>query len=100
MLLPVEELKAWQRVRGLGEVHLLSIEAGGFTLAHTDEERAASEAAGPPLMDCPLHQWLTSLGEPPVGPGLYIATRTPHDPVSDSFRGDACEWDFQPMNPA
>jgi hypothetical protein len=88
--LSIDELKAWQCGAGLCDVHVVHLGLNGFTLAHTDTERASSE----PLESCELHEWLTSLGDPPVEPGIYVAIRHEPDAYSEPYGADP--WDFEP----
>lgn len=80
--MPIEALKAVQRAFGLRDTHLVHLGEEGFTLAHTDDERASNV----PLMACPLHLWLSAGSGPPVPePGLYVVP-----PAVD-------QWDFTPL---
>jgi hypothetical protein len=54
----VEDAKRVQRDLGLGDVHVVYIDdEWGFSLAHTDAERAS----GTSLWDCQYHRWLFAL---------------------------------------
>ncbi len=90
----IGELKALQRERELTE-HLVWLCEVGFVLAHTDGERENM----PSLEDCPLHQWLIETGGPD-DLGYFVVTRHEPDAVSESYRGDGCPWDFEPLVPA
>lgn len=63
----IKELVALQAERELGDRHLIELRGDGFTIAHTDEERAS----GMLLTDCPLHQWLLEQSEAPMPHGIY-----------------------------
>lgn len=87
----IQEAKDLQARLKLRETHVLWLDHEGFTIAHTDIERATI-----PLEFCDLHCWLVEFGRPEVPEdGWYIATLHENDPYSESFRGDACPWDFE-----
>lgn len=92
----IEALRAIQIARGLQDVHLVELRADGFTLAHTDEERAAAVKGGAQLDECPLHNAL--LCGSPVIHGVYTAEKRDTDGYSESYRGDAIGWDFTPLH--
>jgi hypothetical protein len=88
--LTIDELRDIQRARDLLDAHVVSIDADGFTIAHTDAERKAGA-----LEDCSLHQWLLREGLPECGPGLYTVAIHQPDAVSESYRSDP--YDFEPL---
>lgn len=53
----IEELKRIQAEHNLGHLHLVAMDSSGFTMAHTDAERASGE----PLDECPYHETLEGL---------------------------------------
>jgi Family of unknown function (DUF6085) len=63
----LDELIAYQKEEGLGDVHLVNLRDEGFDVAHTDGEREAQMD----LEDCPVHRWLMSFAGPPAAPGRY-----------------------------
>lgn len=78
---PLDELIAMQREARLGSVHLLSFDADGFCLAHTDMERAQ----GTNTRVCLLHQWLAAVNAPPADPpGVYVMVLRDPAPPADS----------------
>lgn len=85
----LNELKALQDERGLGGIHVVQINAEGFTIAHTDAERDTKAAGGASLWDCPLHKWLVEIGGPPGGSGVFVA----HPDVP----GCADPWYLEPL---
>lgn len=87
----IEDVKRIQADRGLCE-HVVWVGEDDFVMAHTDEERATID-----LTDCPLHIWLMTLAGPPVKEGYYHVVVRAHDPVSESFRGDAGRWEFKEL---
>ena len=87
----LEELIQLQAEKRLNDVHLVELDADQFRCAHTDAERAADE----PLTACALHQWLFSLGGPPIGPGVYAAI--PYEPDQDSASYGRNPWEFYPI---
>lgn len=87
----IDDLKAIQRERGLGEVHVVDLSVRRFAIAHTDDERAS----GHPLEECDLHRWLMEGNAPPVEPGLYIVY--PHEPDAYSEDYGRDPWDFEPL---
>lgn len=90
--LTIEELKAVQREADLCDVHVVDVGPDGFTLAHTDEERASGE----PLEACELHRWLSEECDgPPEDPGIYVAF--PHEPDAYSEPYGAAPWDLEPL---
>lgn len=87
----IDQVKAVQFQQGREGEHVVWIGPRGFAMAHTDEERATIE-----LCDCPLHIWMVERDHPPVHRyGYYAVTVRPHDPTSESFRGDGGRWDFE-----
>lgn len=86
--LTIDQLKAVQRERGLLDVHLVSFDDHGFTIAHTDAERAS----GMYLHECPLHGWLGVEGPPDCGDGEFIAREHEVDAYSEPYRSNP--WDF------
>lgn len=89
----IEELKAEQARLGLGNVHLVHVGPAGFTIAHTNAERATGE----PLVDCELHRWLHGLGGPPVEPGVWVAVPHVPDALQEPYGSDP--WDFEDAEP-
>lgn len=92
--LTIDQLKAVQRDRGLLDVHLVSFDNYGFTIAHTDAERTS----GMDLHECPLHDWLGLEGPPDCGVGQFIARKHEADAYSEPYRSDP--WDFDPLGDA
>lgn len=90
----IEALKAIQADRELRDVHLLHIAERGFTMAHTDRERAQRDDGGPTLEECDLHVWMSECAGPPEEPGIYVIERHHGDPVSESYRPDGCPFDI------
>ncbi len=90
-MMEIEELKALQLQRGLQDVHLVHLAADGFTIAHTDDERASDT----PLTDCDLHRWLHGLSEPPQVDelGVWVAVPTPPDSLQQDYDHDP--WTFE-----
>lgn len=91
----IETLCALQRERGLTDVHLVDFDDRGFTIAHTDAERAA----GGDLEACELHQWALALDGPPVDAGV-VCVAVPHEPDARSEDYGADPWDLHPLEPA
>jgi hypothetical protein len=94
----IEELKQIQVERGLGHVHLvwLGDSEDGFTVAHTDAERAEFNLDGRHLDTCELVVFCMDEGPFPEAPvGVYIAT--PHEPDTYSEDYGAYPWDFEPL---
>lgn len=89
----IKELRVIQADLALGDVHLVHVRRDGFTMAHTDAERAADVFLG----DCLFHHWMSDYGHPPVAPGIYQMVKREHDPTSESFRSDALPYDFTPV---
>lgn len=89
--LDIDACKKIQREQGLLDTHVVSLDERGFTIAHTDDERAKL----PDLEQCALHKWLRSEGPPEVGPGLYTASTHEPDGYSESYRSDP--WTFEPL---
>ena len=87
----IAALKAKQTRLGLTHVHLVHLGETEFTIAHTDEERAA----GAPLEDCDLHRWLHSLDGPPADIGLWVAV--PHVPDGRQEPYGSPPWDLDPV---
>lgn len=76
-LYPISELKEVQARWRLQRVHVVWLGPFGFTIAHTDPERAEAERDGPALDQCSLHQWLTQVygvGTSPSVFGIFVAT--------------------------
>lgn len=71
-MLSVDNVRRVQAELELGHTHVVHVCAGGFTVAHTDAERAQQDEH--PLLRCRLHRWLESQDGPPVAPGLYVAS--------------------------
>lgn len=97
--LSIEQLKQVQREQDLLDTHLCSFDADGFTIAHTDEERAEAQGGGNPLDACPLVQAIEDrvggLGDGiPEEPGEYTAFPHQADGYSESYRSDYIGWDF------
>lgn len=92
MRLSVADLCEAQRDRGLTDVHLVSTDNAGFSVAHTDEERAS----GLPLAECPLHAWLVTHDVPPVESGTYVVTAHEPDQYSEPYR--VTPWEFNPVD--
>ena len=90
----IEALKAIQAERGLQDVHLLHIAERGFTMAHTDRERAKRDSGGPALEECAFHRWMSECAGPPEEPGVYVIERHQPDPVRESYRPDGCPFDI------
>lgn len=88
MKVSIEELKARQSALGIAD-HLVCIEEGGFTIAHTDAERSGWK----PLEGCDLHRWLIEQDGPPVAPGTYIAYPHTPDALQEPYGADP--WDFE-----
>lgn len=96
--LDIDSLKNVQHFMEKRDVHLVDFDQHGFTIAHTDEERAEAEGGGAPLDECPLHNaLLDSDGYGVPENGIYAATRHQPDAVSESYRGGAIGWDFEPV---
>lgn len=93
----IAELKSIQAARDLKDVHLVWFGENGFTIAHTDRERAIATEDGPPLDECELYQALSALDGPLEVPGVYVATPHQADPVSESYRSGSVGWDFEPV---
>lgn len=87
----IDAVKAAQARLGLAHVHLVFLAEHGFTIAHTDEERAV----GAPLEDCKLHRWLHSLAGPPADVGLWVAV--PHIPDALQEPYHSPPWDLEPV---
>lgn len=64
----IAEIVKLQAERKFGDRHLVELRDDGFTIAHTDEERASEML----LTDCLLHIWLTRREDSPMPPGIYI----------------------------
>jgi len=71
----IDEVKDVQARLGYNNWHVVWLGESGFTIAHTDAERAT----GLPLWDCPLHGYLEGLDGPPRLPGLYSVAMTDSD---------------------
>ena len=81
-----------QRAADLCDMHLVDVGPNGFTLAHTDAERAS----GGSLEDCELHRWLSDECDgPPVDPGVYVAFPHVVDAYSEVHGSDP--WDLEPF---
>ena len=99
----IEELKSVQRERKLLDVHLVSLDDKGFTIAHTDGERHEAAYGGPSLEECELHQAILELADGlgtaglPEESGEYMVTRHQPDGYSESYRSGAVGWDFEPL---
>lgn len=96
----IDSLKNVQHFMEKRDVHIVDFDEEGFTIAHTDAERAEAEGGGAPLDECPLHNaLLEDDGYSVPKPGIYAARPTSHthDPTSESFRSDALGWDFEPL---
>lgn len=80
--LTIDALKQLQKRCGLTDVHLASLDEEGFTIAHTDHERATIN-----LEDCPIHEWLLGQDpdDPPAPPGLYEVIPYEPDTYSESL---------------
>jgi hypothetical protein len=93
--LTIEELKRVQHHADRMDVHFVSLDEDGFTIAHTDDERAHLGD----LEKCSLHQWLLREGPPEIGDeapaGIYIVTAHEPDGYSESYRSDP--WEFEPV---
>lgn len=91
----IQEAKDLQARLELRETHVLWLGEEGFTMAHTDTERATIA-----LEECPLHCWLVEWGLPDeiTELGWYTARRREHDPTSESFRSGSCPWTFEPVD--
>lgn len=87
----LEEVIAFQRERGLGNVHVVYIGHTGFHLAHTDYERAL----GLNNPGCRVHEWLSGLPEAPTELGLYTVIAHEPDGYSDSYR--SIPWELVPV---
>ena len=87
----IDTLKMAQADLDLRHVHLVHLGHEGFTVAHTDEERAS----GKPLETCDLHEWLNDQDGPPKRPGLYVAT--PHEADAYSEAYPVPRWDFHDL---
>lgn len=87
----IDALKAEQARLGLTHVHLVHLAEEGFTIAHTDEERAAAE----PLEDCDLHRWLHGLDGPPADLGIWVAVPHVPDALQEPYGADP--WSFEPV---
>lgn len=90
----IQEAKDLQARLDLRETHVIWLGEEGFTMAHTDTERATIS-----LEECDLHCWLVENGLPDEVSELGWYTAIPHqaDAYSESFRGGACPWDFEPI---
>lgn len=64
----IKELKKIQADNNLCDFHLVHSDDKGFTIAHTDAERAT----GQPLEECHVHQYMLALPHNPF-PTHYIA---------------------------
>ena len=73
-----------QSDRRLEQVHLVHFGLRSFTIAHTDDERAARDEH--PLEECALHRWLTTFRQPPAKLGVYVAS-----PAGDEWKLDPLE---------
>jgi hypothetical protein len=96
----IDEAKALQSDLGLKDTHVVWLDESGFTMAHTDEERATIN-----LEDCELHLWLDENGPPEdfQGAAWYVARRrehdpSSHDPYSQSFRSPGGPWVFERLH--
>lgn len=90
----VEDLRELQRRLDELDTHIVWFGPRTFVLAHTDEERANFSS----LEECELHRELADLSEAPVEKlGYYRATKHIPDAYSESYRGDAIGWDFDPV---
>lgn len=78
--LSIEAVVDAQRDLGDTDTHLVHIGREGYTIAHTDDERASID-----LHDCPLGEWLEKQDGPPVTPGFYWVTEQEGDPVAPFF---------------
>lgn len=87
----IETLKMAQRELDLCDAHVVHLGREGFTIAHTDEERASET----PLEDCDLHRWLTDADGPPTSIGVYVAVPHEVDAYSESY--PVPRWDFLPL---
>ena len=92
----IERLCGLQDVLGRRDVHLVWVGDEGFTVAHTDDERANLGRAEHELAACELHRWLLSLDGPPESVGLYVAV--PHEPDAYSEPLGAAPWDLEPLS--
>lgn len=77
----IEDLKAIQAAHGKQDTHMVHVGWRGFTIAHTDDERANGDR----LEDCAFHLWMESQAGPPVAPGIYLVTEQDGDPVAPWF---------------
>lgn len=68
--LTIEQLRDLQDHFDLGDRHLVDLQPSGFTIAHTDAERAS----GQPLEACHLHLTLARGAAAVRRPGVYVAT--------------------------
>ena len=93
-VMSIDALKTIQRDSGLGDSHVVHLGTHGFTIAHTDDERASDE----PLHECGLHRWLVSLASAPHEEGLYVVERHEPDAYSEPYGADP--WDFYPLGDA
>lgn len=87
----VGETVEFQKRLGLRDVHVVYLDETGFTIAHTDHERETI-----PLVECPLHRWLTEQGGRPVAEsGFYMAL--PHYADAYSEPWGMLPWEFEKM---
>ncbi len=95
----IEELRELQSEKGLRHIHLVDFDDDGFTLAHTDAERAAAADGGAPLDQCAIHRWLAECGDGGER-GVHVFRVRKPDAVSESYRGDAGPWELVPIERA
>lgn len=66
----IEDLMNLQASINSGHVHIVYIGEKGWTIAHTDDERAEGFDV---LLDCDLNDWLEGFETQPVPTGIYAA---------------------------
>jgi hypothetical protein len=86
-MLSIDAVKAVQRAEDLCDVHVVYLDCDGFTIAHTDAERAEEQAGGRILEECKLHHHIGRLGRPPAeNCGLFVVWE----------RNET--WEFEPLD--
>lgn len=78
MMFSVDDVRQVQIDLELRDVHVVYVCGEGFSLAHTDAERARQQVLS--LGECRYHYWMTRLEDPEwaaclwefPGPGFYV----------------------------
>jgi hypothetical protein len=92
----ISEIVALQQRLNMADTHIVWLDDSGFTLAHTDEERATID-----LEDCGLHLWLMEHGKPSEcqeNDRFWAVREREIDGYSTTFRSDAGPYVFKALD--